>query len=398
MSRTAPSGRQVAAVFTVVLLALSTLSLFRDDSSTPMRLEVISGSARIVRGAKTLAVKDKAAIEVGDRVALSRGGVARVNLARGRSFELINGEANVAATDRLELKGGRVLAAASAPATVSIDRLRVSSSSGTFRVDRGISTRAAVYDGSARLTLGPDRLSLPRLRQAVIAEGVLPGKEKPLRLIAADRWDQRLLQPVLDLDARLANFGRGLEAQLGTGSGLPFFSRLLPDIGDLNFINPVLGNRRSDLLIGLALATEASASNVASIGPTFSRALGLWGDGASWGLIAYEFGVGQSSLFDRLLDALGRAGIFASGRGPALAGGLTTGTSTPPGGSVGSGPGGPGNGGPGEPPPPPPPPPPPLVDLPDPVDDIVDDIIGTLPPLPIGDVPLPELPVELPNL
>lgn len=392
--------RQVAAVATAVLLALSSCSLFRDEAKTPMRLDVVSGSARIIRDSKNFSVAERAPIEVGDRIALSRGGVARVNLARGRSFELINGEVRISSTDRLELERGRVLATASAPATVSVDRLRVASSSGTFRVDRGISTRAAVYVGGARLSLGSDRLSLPRLRQVVVAEGILPGKEKPLRLDPADRWDQRILQVVLDLDARLANFGRGLEAQLGTGSGLDFFSRLVPGVGDLNFLAPLLGNRRSDLLIGLALASEASGTNPTSVGRTFSKAYGLWGEGASWGLIAFEFGVGQSSLFERLLDSLGRAGIFAAGRGPALARGLTTASgtsSTGGGGGSGSGPGGPGDGGGGE-PPPPPPPPPPIIELPDPVQDIVDDIIGTLPrglpgpPGPLGEDPLPELP------
>lgn len=400
MSSRRPKAFRTVAVITALLFALSACSLFRDNSSTPMRIEVVSGSAHISRDGKRLPVKGKTPIEVGDRIVQSRGGVARVNLARGRSFELIGGEARVAAADRLELDGGRLLAGVSAPATVSVDRLRVTSKSGTFRIDRGISTRAAVYEGGVRLILGADRLSLPRLRQAVVTEGVLPGKEKPLRLDTADRWDQRLLQPVLDLDARLANFGRGLEAQLGAGTGVAFFSRMVPGAGNLDFLSPVLSNRRSDVLIGLALASEASRGNAASVGPTFSRAFGLWGEGASWGLIAFEFGVGQSSLFDRLLDSLGRAGIFTAGRGPALASGLTPAFSAGPGGG-GSSPGGPGGGGgPGETPPPPPPPPPPIVDLPDPVEDIVDEIIGSLPinPSPLLP-PLPEdLPLEPPNL
>jgi hypothetical protein len=385
---------RVASLLAVALLALPGCNLFNRSDRAPMTLRVISGSATIHRDGAEETTESAAKLQVGDRIVLSRRGIAELSLAPGRLFELVDGEARVSGEDRLEVVSGRLLGAISAPARVKAGRLNILATATTFRVDRTLSTRTGVYKGKVNLQLGSERLTLPRLRQAVVAEGVLPGREKPLRLDAQDRWDKRFLQSVLDLDTRLANFGRGLEAQLGPGSGIEFFSRVMPSAGDLSFLTPFSANRRSDLLIGLTLSSQASGNDSAKIGTLFNKAFGLWNEGASWGLVAYEFQVEQVTLFTSLIDAIGRSGLFVGGQGPALlaalrgrslaasSGGGTRGPGGGPGGTdFGS------NGDPGTTPIPPPPPPPPIIVVPpveplppgNPVEQVVEDIVGTLP-------------------
>lgn len=370
-----PPFRRVICLAAVLGLIAGACTLGRGDSR-PMQLRVLKGSATIHRGGETEAVKSEAGIQAGDRVVLSRSGIAQLNLAEGREFELISADVRVASETQLDLRKGSVLAALVGPGAVEVDGVRATTDRSTFRVDRAISMRTGVYTGSVEVRLGSERLRIPRLRQAVIAGGEIPGTEKPLRIDPQDRWDRRFLQAALDLDLRLANFGRGLEAQLGPGSGLDFFNRVLP-VGDLGFLSPFLGNRRSDVLIGLAIAAEASGGSLRRTSRTFDRAFTLWNDGASWGLIAFELEVTQQSLFGRLLDALRRSGIFGAGgaAGPGTLAGGPSGASQPAPGGSGGGQG-----------PQPSPSPSPSPSPTDPVQDLVEEIIGLLPS------PTPSLP------
>jgi hypothetical protein len=384
---------KAAAILAVVIFVLPACSVFGRSNRTPMTIKVLSGSATIQRADAVTKVGKEAKLQIGDRIKLSRRGVSQIRLEPGRLFELVGGEVKVKKGDRLQLTSGRLLSSISAPGTVNVGALQINSSVGTFRVDRSLSTRVGVYKGRTELQLGADRLTLPRLRQAVVAEGVLPQREKPLRLSSQDRWDKRFLQSVLDLDDRLANFGRGLEAQLGPGTGVEFFNRVVPGSGDLSFLNDFNSNRRSDVLIGLTVASEAVGNDAAELRPTFQKAFGLWSEGASWGLVSYELGVGQTSLFNRLLQAVGLSGILVGGQGAALFGrafnipGLTSVTNS--GGNSSSGGGGGPAGTTGGPTPPTPPgggPLPPPGDLippgtvppgtvPEPVQQVVDQIL-----------------------
>lgn len=387
---------RAAAILAVVIFVLPACSVFGRANRTPMTIRVLSGWATIHRGDAVSKVGKQSKLQIGDRIKLSRRGVSQIRLEPGRLFELVGGEVKVKRGDRLQLTSGRLLSSISAPGTVNVGALRINSSVGTFRVDRSLSTRVGVYKGRTDLQLGADRLTLPRLRQAVVAEGVLPQKEKPLRLNSQDRWDKRFLQSVLDLDDRLSNFGRGLEAQLGPGTGVEFFSRVVPGSGDLSFLNEFNSNRRSDVLIGLTVASEAVGKDAAELRPTFQKAFGLWSEGASWGLVSYELGVGQTSLFNRLLQAVGLSGILVGGQGAALFGrtfntpGLATTSNSGGNFSSGGGGGGPAGttGGPNNPTTPPgpinPPVDPPVTtpDLPvdpgpvtDPVTKVINDII-----------------------
>ncbi|MGH2768719.1 MAG: hypothetical protein ACRDIF_07170, partial [Actinomycetota bacterium] len=121
-----------------------------------------------------------------------------------------------------------------------------------------------------------------------------------------------------------ANFGRGLEAQLGITGGLGFFQRVVPQAFEPHpgagpsFLVPFLSNRRSDVLIGLVAASEAARGLRREVEATFLEIFGLWSEGGSWGTILAEYGVNETDLFGGLQGAIERAGLIEEGRGPGV--------------------------------------------------------------------------------
>lgn len=377
-----PKWARVGSVLIITALAAAGCSFGRD--SRPMQLKVLEGSATVVRGSESESVKSESAVRAGDRILLSRGGLAELRLAAGRSFELtgrLGTEVRVSSPSALKLERGSVLAQLSSPATVDTEGLSATSSKSAFRIDHGLSTRVASYQGRVSLTSPGRSLDLPRLRQVVVAAGELPGRERPIRINKADRWDRRYLQSAIDLDSRLANFAQGLEAQLGRSSGPTLFSAVIPSAGDLSFLTAYSSQRRSDIVIGLVIASQAATNNggsVSSVGDVFAPVFSLWSDGASWGLIAFEYGVGEQKLFAGLLEAVRNAGLRFSRTGGLGGSGVpgSAGAGATPSPSPSSSPGGPPTPSPGPSPSPSPVLPPTGVD---PVDDIIEEVTDLLP-------------------
>lgn len=353
----------------VTLLATSCSS--DKETLRPMHLKVLSGTAELTREGSSKTVRGETSVRAGDRIAMSRDGAAELSLASGRLFELVETEVVVRGDTRVALEKGELLASLAAPALVSGGGLEVTSEEGVFRVDRSLSTRLGVYRGEASLQADEGPVAIPRLRQAIVAGDVVPKAPKPLRIDPDDSWDRRFLQEALDLDLRLTSFGRGLEAQLGVGAGRSFFAKVMPAAADLGFLDPFLQSRRSDVLIGLAVASEAVRSEGA-IADRFGQAFGLWSEGATWGLIAFEFGIGQSSIFDRLIELVRLAGIRLGG--PISPGGGSGGGPQPSPSPTSPGP---------RPTPSPSPSPSPT----EPIQDLIDELIDQLP------VPLPSPPL-----
>lgn len=284
------------------------------QSSETMHLRLLDGSARLLRDDRSQIIRSGTGVAPGDRIIMEAGASANLRLAAGRTFELLGSDVVIESESVLLLRRGNLLAELTAPAEVSIENSRVRAEQGALRVDRALASRVAVYKGNAVLSGDGDRLEVPQLRQAIVAGGIIPSVPSPIRITSSDRWDRRYLEPVLDLDARLTNFGRGLEAQLGQATGLEFFSAVVPTGLDIGFLSEYLSQRRSDLLIGVMIAIQSSRSSV-PLDQRFSQIFEMWINDASWGLIAYEFGVGEVGLFTVLLDAIGRAGLIVVGPG-----------------------------------------------------------------------------------
>lgn len=371
------SGRRWTAAIAILFIIMGGCSIGRDRNA-PMRLEVLRGTAQLSREGKTSTIRRSAAIQVGDRISLRGSALAELRLVAGRGFELSAAEVTVTGLAALSLIRGELLADVSSPTKIVTDGLQISATRSAFRIDKALSTRLGVYatERGVEARSGAGRVLVARLRQTIVAGGI-PDVAKPLRLSSTDRWDRRYLQEAIDLDERLINFGRGLEAQLGDLAGAAFFQQVSPTGTDVTFLGSYLTNRRSDVLIGLSIAIEAKQLE-GVLAERFGSVFGLWENQATWGLIAYEYGASSESIFSRLLEAIDKAGLrVVAGVGPGIrrsAGG------GPP--SSGGGPGpGSGNGpapspSPTRTPSPRPPVPSPISSvLPDPVEDPVNQVI-----------------------
>jgi hypothetical protein len=168
-------------------------------------------------------------------------------------------------------------------------------------------------------------LTVEQLKQADLAVGELDRKTVYRTIDPTDRWDLRYLKNAIDVDARLLSLSKGLEAQLGNRNGMEFYRQVLPTNFPVAQIQDKLTESRTDVLVGSLIAYEAAVDE-ANREQVFADVFQMRRDGASWGLIAHRYGVGQSVLFSLLLETVNRAGIVDQGRGPALA----AAPSTPP--------------------------------------------------------------------
>lgn len=323
-SRTKSKDRSIwarlASACIVLMLVGGACSVGRSDRlGGSMQLRMINGSATLIRDGKAQTVRKDLNVAAGDSLVLSKGGVAELRLAKGRVLELRDARVELTSDTALRLSRGSILSDIQAPLDIDLESSRLSADRGTFRVDRALSTRVGNYAGQpVTVRAGSSSLEIPPYRQTVVAGGIIPKTVAPLRISRKDPWDQRLVSEALDLEQRLVNFARGLEAQLGPSSGIEFFRAVAPLGLDVVFLEPVLGSRRSDVLIGLLLAIDAKVGSADPVQSRFEKIFDLWNDGASWGLLAVEFGVPQDGLFSRLLQAVEKTGIRVTGAGPAL--------------------------------------------------------------------------------
>ncbi|MGH2767667.1 MAG: hypothetical protein ACRDIF_01745, partial [Actinomycetota bacterium] len=166
--------------------------------ATPMRLEVLRGIGKILRGGLTGAteiVSSSAGVEPGDRVAISTNGLARLRLERGRVFELEGAEVTVESGTRVRLLRGNLLGELDEAGAVEAAGAIFSATPARFRVDGGLEIRVGVYRGKVTARRGSEELTVPAYRQVVISGSGLPRAARPLRLpTSGDRWDRRYLQ------------------------------------------------------------------------------------------------------------------------------------------------------------------------------------------------------------
>jgi hypothetical protein len=356
------------------------------SSSSPssMTLRMSQGSATISGAGSTRKVTGEAPIGVGYDVTVDPGSLAVLRLGSGRSFELAQGEASVTGPDRIRLARGAALGDLTSRGQIETDGVAVSSASGTFRVRvSGATASVGVFSGLVTVSLAGSTLAVPAFREASTASGVLPAAPKPLEILAGgDVWDHRYLRDAIDLDARLDNFSGGLDAQLGSATGLEFFRLVTADPVTLAHVGPFLSQPRSDVLIALVLAAATSRSDPPQA--AFDKIMSLWLAGESWGLLAMEYHVAAQDLFAGLLAAIRKLGITFTTPTPGFA--PLPGTARPPvvasGPSPRASPAAPAAGTPGSAPAPTASPTPVLNQVLDPITTLLSQILGLLLPQP----------------
>lgn len=314
-------------VLTVLVASgLSAVVLVRHDRALApgeVRL-VVDGRVELkAPGGAWAPVEGRRALRAGETVRV-REGKAVLELPEGDSAELRSGS-TVAITGgspafRLE-QGDLLVQARHAP--VAIDGGSATASvGGAAKLHRSASLVAGVYDGSVRLSGAGQVLSVPRLRQAVVAGvGTLPDAVRPLGLKDDDEWDRRMLGDVLELDRRLVAFAHGFEASVfGAVADDPgFYRALLPALAGAPITSDFLATRSAgENLVGLALVALDRRD---SIEARMTKVFGLRSEGARWGLIAADQRLEPAGVVDAIQAAIGRAPLNLAAPGPRSPGG-----------------------------------------------------------------------------
>jgi hypothetical protein len=285
-----------------------------------MTLQMSQGSATISGGGRTQKTTGEAAIGVGYHVTVDPNSLAVLHLGSGRTFELAEGEASITGADGIQLARGAALGNLTAKGQIETNGLTASSVSGTFRMTSGATPGVGVFAGLVSISVPGATLSVPAFREAATAPGTSMtaiAAPRPLEILAGgDVWDHRYLGDAIDLDARLASFGGGLDAQLGNATGREFFRLVIADPAALDHVEPFLSRPRSDVLIGLVLAAATSRPNPPQA--TFDQIMGLWLAGESWGLLAMEYHVPAQEVFAGLLAAIRKVGITLTNPTPGV--------------------------------------------------------------------------------
>lgn len=322
------------------------------------------GKVQILRqgeGAITVNEED-VAVQPGDVIRTYDGGLAQVALEGERvawlggreqpSAGVPEAQMQILSTTSVETETGTVMAEASDPMKVHFGDVVASGTEGIFRVDRRAgAARAASYEGEVRVTApGEADVVLDRLFEApAIASDIRPAQ--PYRLDAADPFDGRQLEDVIELENTLGAIEQGLVTQLGRQKPtLPYF-RAFADGRNVDPLKRHLQRPAKDLLLGFTIAINTKSLSFRS---ALDSAFENRDDGGSWGVVAEIVGSDPKLLVADLNNIIDASRIVAGGdQGPvfdaAAAQDASSGNVAPPpddggGGSTDPGPG-PGDGG-----------------------------------------------------
>ncbi|MDQ4024371.1 MAG: hypothetical protein M3217_02605 [Actinomycetota bacterium] len=288
MSRAAATRSSKVAVGLVLALFAGTACWpFSDDSElAEMTVQRHDGRVVILRAGETIEVEDETSLKPRDVVQTQSSGEALVRLEGDRLLTLAaNSAIRIRDARSVESQTGSVLADAGDAIEVQFSSFTASSSSGTIRIDRGVSaTRVASYRGSVTVGApGEERLQIRSLFEAVPSANAVPSAPAPYDLDSGDPWDRRYLEDVVELQEELDQLTGGLRAQIGRQRpGLGYFSTLAGG-KDVGFMRPYLKRSPVDLLVGFTIASNDSRRPLAA---SLREAFSLYGRGAEWAVAA----------------------------------------------------------------------------------------------------------------
>ena len=303
-----------AVVATVMVLAVVLTGCSESKPPVAGRLTV-EGQAEVLHpGEDRREVTGSRDLEAGDRVRVRQGTAViqlrddrRFELRQGSDLELLAREATndilptIVAGDLLVVSGSRRLVVGGGAGEIAVE--------GDARVSRGVSLLVATYAGTAELSAGDSRITVPALRQASLPPtGTFPTKVSPLEYRSDDGWDQRYLSDVMDLSNQLKGRSDGFTSQLGPNEGRSanYFSELFPRLAaEPAFTAALLNPARApgDTLVGAAIALEGTRGSFAE---RWASVFAFRDQGAEWGLVAMEQGVARVPLLNAIDAAISR--------------------------------------------------------------------------------------------
>lgn len=240
----------------------------------------------------------------GGTAKLTRGEASTVEI---RPFQSTPAELLVSSPSEVGVSAGDVLvtSAAAVPISVRAQDVTTSSATGTYRVDRRLSLRVGVYDGSANVASSGGSIDIGPLREGILSAG-LPRTLEPLHFDTQDPWDRRLLVDVIDLDRELESQGRAYESGFGASVSSVRALGVLDPGTSFGFVAKYLASKRSsDILLGTVLTLLVKAHRGGSRGRILDDVMSAREQGATWGLLARQNGVDAAEYRDDLARAIG---------------------------------------------------------------------------------------------
>jgi len=287
------------------------------------RVEDLSGTVRVAESGAThglRAVRNGEILRAGDRVRVGSGFlVLRFATAR---VELRGDGQAVLESSGLRLESGRVLVDDPGRLSVTVGHVSAVSGGGIWRMDRDLSVRLGVYQGSVRVeSPGTEQLEVGRLRQIVAAGEVVPRVNEPLRLNGSDNWDRRLLGGALRLDEDLAGVAEGFDRQFQAVRVAPaFFVPFVPEsrasVVTAAWVTPA--SVKSEALFALVCARLVAARHQVSFDEALSRVTSLRAQRASWGIVAADQSLDPDAVLAAVREAVNRPPTLVASR-PAVA-------------------------------------------------------------------------------
>jgi hypothetical protein len=307
------SRRRLAATAAIAAVAVcASCNPFVDRSAAPMTVRPRDGDVTISRNGEELRVSGQFDLEAGDVVTVS-GGDADIALAGRRRLVLgADGALVVRSETAVEALNGSLLIDAGDPTVAVVDEVRARAQGGVWRIDTSsVSSRVAVMRGTTTATApGGQPVRVPALFQApVVASEVF--SPEPYRVDPRDEWDRQYLDGVIDLDDQLERFARALSGRLfGERPGPGYFEPLLGSDASLLADELRAGDVEvADLVVAAAIAASTDG---ASTPTALRRALGLFDDGATWGLTAAIMRVDPETMLARLEEFITAAVVSTS--------------------------------------------------------------------------------------
>ncbi|MFN2587635.1 MAG: hypothetical protein ABR613_05920 [Actinomycetota bacterium] len=304
ISRAAATRSSKVAVGLVLALFAGTACWpFSDDSElAEMTVQRREGRVLILRGSETIEVEDETSLKPRDVVQTQSTGEALVRLEGDRLLTLASdSKIRIKDASTVESQSGSILADAGDALEVRFSSFTASSSSGTIRIDRGVSaTRVASYRGAVTVGApGEERLQVRTLFEAVPSANAVPSAPTPYDIDSSDPWDRRYLEDVVELQEELDQLTGGLQAQIGDQRpGLGYFGTLAGG-QDVGFLRPYLKRSPVNLLVGF---TIASHDRGASLAESFREAFSLYDRGAEWAVAAAIMDVKLNAVVADLED------------------------------------------------------------------------------------------------
>ena len=334
-ARSARASAWMAVAAVVLALAVAPLTN-RGGLPAGAAARLTSGRLDRFDGAAWIPVAAGDTVANGTRVRAPDGD-AGLTVTDG-SLTLAAGSEAVLARRSIDLDGGSVLVETSRSHTVT-DGTVTADGQGTWRLDADTAPRVGVYRGGVAVRGASGReVALGRLTQTSLVDDVPGPDPMPLRYLAADPWDARLLPGAIAVDRQASRLVASLAASYGTrprpasfyapfaaATGAEALGALAPDVRGSSYGPP------GEVLLGLVVVDMLRTRDAMTPQDALAEVTSLRRDGGAWGLILARHGLDSGDLraaADRALrreQALGPTGGVAPGASAGAGEGATSG-------------------------------------------------------------------------